>query len=225
MNVPTFFSRIYETENAFREVVKCLEVDSFPLNRQTMLANSIVEKTMFLLEFIYCHGEWINVTKLNIQRMENNLHCSSNTKHAILADIIKEDVKPLVGYENEWYLFEYDGQILGGSSPLTLIYTSPNTFENKEYEESISVPFERRSWSFILWLYSNINNMPESLRRYLDVYRDKVFDYSQRNEIMEAAIVRPCKNSSQTKTYNDTSGHDVVINEIQMCFISDVDTI
>lgn len=116
-SVPTPFARMQIFDTAFAQV-NSLGHDS------NSVYGKLVSECLDFLEFLYNFGDKVEIRKWNIETEINNLKGSSSDKHKVLAECMDKFVRDL--QVKDIYLIYYNGVLIGGSSPYTLVYTSPN---------------------------------------------------------------------------------------------------
>lgn len=116
-SIPTPFARMQIFNTAFAQVNN-LGHDS------DSVYGKLVSECLDFLEFIFNYGDQIQVKKWNIQQEILNLKNSTSKKHNALAECIDKFARDL--QVTDIYLFYYNNVLIGGSSPYTLVYTSPN---------------------------------------------------------------------------------------------------
>lgn len=180
MSVPSIFSRLYEHANAFEQVVGNLHNDTPYVDNE---AEQLVSQWLDLLELIYMYSREVNVFRLEGSDLQQ-LHWSHDYNHQFLATIIQEDLNsPKFNGVNDWYLFCLDGIVLGGTSPMTLVYTSPDVKQKFEVNGLVLsgtngnrlfydvVPLLRRGLDFkqFMYEYRCEFNLPQPIRDYISV--------------------------------------------------------
>ena len=116
-SIPTPFARIMLFDTAFAQV-NALGHDT------DSVYGKLVSEGLDFLEFIYNYADKIVVKKWNVDGEINNLKTSSSKKHHALGASLEKFARDL--NVKDIYLFYYENVLIGGSSPFTLVYTSPN---------------------------------------------------------------------------------------------------
>ena len=120
-SIPTPFARIQLFDTAFAQVNNLgHDTDS--------VYGKLVSECLDFLEFIFNYGSDITIKKWNVKEQIENLK-GSTTKHKNLGKCLEKFALDL--NVKDIYLFYYHGVLIGGSSPFTLVYTSPNWQRNK----------------------------------------------------------------------------------------------
>lgn len=122
MSVPSIFSRLYEQAEAFSIINNHTNIHPALYKEAELLVSHWLD----LLEFIVIYGSDIDVSHIGHGDVQA-LSYSQHHNYQLLASVIKEDLdaKSFQGL-SDWYLFSWYGIVLGGTSPMTIIYTSPN---------------------------------------------------------------------------------------------------
>lgn len=117
-SIPTPFARIQLFDTAFAQVNN--------LGHDTnSVYGKLVSECLDFLEFIYNYGEQITIKRWNVDDQINNLKANTSpAKHRNLGVCLQKFARDL--NVRDIYLFYYDNVLIGGSSPYTLVYTSPN---------------------------------------------------------------------------------------------------
>ncbi len=115
-SIPTPFARIQLFDTAFAQVNNLgHDTDS--------VYGRLVSECLDFLEFIFNCGDLITIKKWNVNTEIQNLQLSTS-KHQALGRCLEKFARDL--NVRDIYLFYYDNVLIGGSSPYTLVYTSPN---------------------------------------------------------------------------------------------------
>ena len=118
---PSLFSRIYETNNAFYEGVELIKAEGIYSLDGSGSHYNIISKCLDLLELIFLYGE---SPHLKIETLYfDDWSRSNDYENMIISDYHFDE-----RLENNpcWLLFYWDSQILGGLSPYTCVYTTPD---------------------------------------------------------------------------------------------------
>ncbi len=116
-SIPTPFARIFLFNTAFGQV-KTLG------HNTDNVYSRLVSECLDFIEFIYGYGDRITVKRWNVVNNIILLENSNEEKHNTLGNCLKKFARDLD--VTDIYLFYYDEVLIGGSSPYTLVYTSPN---------------------------------------------------------------------------------------------------
>ena len=123
MSVPSIFSQLYEQADAFSNIVYNYPYGNPIRNSEEERITSLC---LDLFELIFMFGSEVNVIHIN-QGDIYQLSQSPDPNHQLLASIIKEDLQhPSLSNIVDWYLFSWHDVLIGGSSPMTIVYSSPN---------------------------------------------------------------------------------------------------
>ena len=123
MSVPSIFSQLYEQADAFSNIVY-----NYPYGNPIRDSEEerITSLCLDLFELIFMFGSEINVIHIN-QGDIHQLSQSPDSNHQLLASIIKEDLQhPSLSNIVDSYLFSWHDVLIGGSSPMTIVYSGPN---------------------------------------------------------------------------------------------------
>lgn len=116
-SIPTPFARVLLFDTAFAQV-NALGHDS------ESVYGKLVSECLDFLEFVYNFAEKITVKAWNVNEEIDHLKKSASKKHQNLAACLEKFARDL--NVKDIYLFYYNNVLIGGSSPFTLVYTSPN---------------------------------------------------------------------------------------------------
>ena len=195
-SIPTPFARIFLFKTAFEMV-----------NASTQGANDssaygkLVSECLDFLEFIYLNGNDITVRAWNVDNELQALKDSPNTKHQHLASSLENFARSL-GVA-DIYLIYYNNILIGGTSPFTLVYTSPNWQRLKNVTEARGLegnllfpdyslahvtptPLHQRSQEFQIMLtryyvaFRNVNNLTNTA----------FFQYLYRNQDVFSSVAK-----------------------------------
>lgn len=117
--IPTPFARIFMFKTAFEMV-----------NASAQGANDnsaygkLVSECLDFLEFIYIYGSDLQLKAWNVNEEINALNNSQSAGHNKLARVLERFARDLS--VEDIFLIYYQDTLIGGTSPFTLVYTSPN---------------------------------------------------------------------------------------------------
>lgn len=118
-SIPTPFARIFLFKTAFEMV------NGSPDGADDNSAyGKLVSECLDFLEFIYGYGDAIEVKSWNVASNISALRNSASKGHQVLGKSL-ENFALNLGVR-DIYLIYYNGVLIGGTSPFTLVYTSPN---------------------------------------------------------------------------------------------------
>lgn len=118
-SIPTPFARVFLFKTAFEMV------NGSPDGADDNSAyGKLVSECLDFLEFIYGYGDAIDVKSWNVASNINALKNSASKGHQVLGKSL-ENFALNLGVK-DIYLIYYNGVLIGGTSPFTLVYTSPN---------------------------------------------------------------------------------------------------
>lgn len=120
-SIPSPFARMYLFDTAFTMIQNQDQNGSSPYHL-------LVSECLDLLEFLYLRA---NDSRLKIKKWDkvdelNHLRQSSLEEHQRFADVLESHLAMSFPNLREIYLFFYDNTLIGGTSPLTIVFTSPN---------------------------------------------------------------------------------------------------
>ena len=180
---PTLFSRLWLCDFAFSSLVTENQLDFSRYN----FVSSIGSQCIDLLEFLFDYADHpdLKIKRLSIKGVIDELknHGSLNAKW--LSETLHDDksLLPSKFAESDIYIFLFRGHVIGGTSPFTLVFTSPqckelfyswsNEFGRRFFDRP--VPFERREPRFQKYLLC----VMASLHHVNSIYR---YVYSLTNE-------------------------------------------
>ena len=118
-SIPTPFARVFLFKTAFEMV------NGSPDGADDNTAyGKLVSECLDFLEFIYGYGDAIEVKSWNVASNISALKNSASKGHQVLGKSL-ENFALNLGVK-DIYLIYYNGVLIGGTSPFTLVYTSPN---------------------------------------------------------------------------------------------------
>lgn len=118
-SIPTPFARIFLFKTAFEMVNGSADGAD-----DNSAYGKLVSECLDFLEFIYLYGDAIELKTWNVNGNITALKGSGSKGHKILGKSL-ENFALNLGVK-DIYLFYYNGVLIGGTSPFTLVYTSPN---------------------------------------------------------------------------------------------------
>ena len=180
MSVPSIFSQLYEQADAFSNIVYN---DPYGNPIRDSEEERIISLCLDLFELILMKGSEVNVAHIDMGDI-HLLSQSSNSSHQLLASILTEDLQhPSYRNISDWYLFGWHDVSLGGTSPMTMVYTNPNIiYELEERNIDIRgfcgnrlfrdiVPLFQRGDQFkdFMYEYKESFPLPTPLREYINL--------------------------------------------------------
>lgn len=174
-SIPTPFARLHLFDSAFKEVVDNQITDSD--NNYFKLVSLALD----MLEFLYLNGDSSNlaVEKWDVDKQVDALKNSGNRKLEKFGEAI-ESAWRNGGYTgNGIYMFKYGSDYIGGTSPLSLVFTNPNlrtTFpglsnDHLLFDSSTAIGLIDRDEEFRVYLYklylSNTGVFGTNMRQYI----------------------------------------------------------
>lgn len=179
-SIPSPFARLYLFDTAFRLVKN----DTQP--RELTLYHVLVSNALDMLELLFQAGNspdltyrvWNRAERLSVLGGPKPNPSGTGQRHAhqVLAKALDLDLRGDLANLQQFTLIYYKGALLGGTSPLTLVFTSPNweqERQNKYLEAPRStsgrllfqndyVPLSERDEAFVTYLrrlYDSYNNL------------------------------------------------------------------
>ena len=123
-SIPTPFARLILFNTAFEQI---------QTHNDTTVYGRLVSECLDMLEFVFNYGNVLTIKTWNIQGQIKTLKASASAKHHLLARSLQSFADELrvngTAIQNI-YLIYYQNQLVGGTSPYTLVYTSPNWQRN-----------------------------------------------------------------------------------------------
>lgn len=207
-SIPTPFARMFLFRTAFKEVQErqeSMRKDAIMTHEETGLYNYLVSDCLDMLEFIFYYGyrpefgvvTWNAMIELDKKLSPTDDSFKASPEHIRLARALKEHLKKDNGLKNtdNIYLFTWKGVVVGGTSPFSLVYTSPNWVREKrdmKFEEfragegdeeemlfdndpcQLRKPrplFKRsenfRKYMYEMWLAYGSKNLPNDFEKYI----------------------------------------------------------
>lgn len=154
-SIPTPFARLHLFHSAF------LEVNA---NGRDAGANyrKIISLALDMLEFLYLNGasSSMEILKWNVDEQTNFLN-NSTSKHQRFGATLNSCWTDNNYTGRDIYLFSYKNNLIGGTSPLSLVYTSPNISETYQglsrghqlFDTTDPVDLIDRELEFRLYIY------------------------------------------------------------------------
>lgn len=118
-SIPSPFARMFLFDAAFKMIQQHDGNSPYHL---------LVSECLDLIEFLYLRSndKLLDIKKWDKTNELNYLRSSVIKEHQQLADTLENHLQTVMPGVNEIYLFYYDGVLIGGTSPFTLVFTSPN---------------------------------------------------------------------------------------------------
>ena len=221
MSVPSIFSQLYEQAEAFSDIVYNYPYENFNPNSE---GERIASLCLDLFELILMRGPEVNVAHIEMGDI-HLLSQSSNSSHQLLASIITEDLQhPIYRNISDWYLFGWHDVLLGGTSPMTMVYTNPNIIRDSEERNIVVqgfggntlfrdiVPLHLRGVQFKVFMYEYRQSF--SLPSFLQ-------DYISRSMQIDNIVLPPAPIDITSKydMLRDSYGNPVYVNGIPILHI------
>lgn len=206
-SIPTPFARIFLFKTAFEMVNGSADGAD-----DNSAYGKLVSECLDFLEFIYLYGDAIELKTWNVNGNITALKGSESKGHQILGKSL-ENFALNLGVK-DIYLIYYNGVLVGGTSPFTLVYTSPNwqriknitnacglagnqLFPDYSQPNAVATPLHRRDLGFRTMLtryYVAFRNVPDmrdtSFFKY--IYRNQdVYDTEMKKEFVGITGANP----------------------------------
>ncbi len=131
-SIPSIFARIFLFEGAFQT----LHGQSIHVLQSVTADTKLVSECLDLIEFLFLHGgdNHLVIKRWNAQAQIAGLRNSGFAEHKKLADVLEDEINLYPGLA-EIFLFYWETVspihgarklLIGGTSPYTLVFTSPN---------------------------------------------------------------------------------------------------
>lgn len=159
-SIPTPFARLMLFNTAFAQIQGH--------NDQTVYGR-LVSECLDMLEFVFNYGSDITVKQWNAGNEIAALNASSDAKHNTLGKSLAAFVQEL-GVQ-DIYLLYYQGQLVGGTSPYTVLYTSPN------WTRRNNLNFQGTAGNILFPDYANRNVQATPLHKRDQRFREFLTDY------------------------------------------------
>lgn len=140
-SIPSPFARLYLFDTAFRMVKNNLRP------RELTMYHVLASHTLDMLELLFQAGNsndlsyrvWSRQERLGVLSGKANTGSPTRHSHQILAKALELDMRNELANLQQFTLVYYKGALLGGTSPLTLVFTSPN-WEQERQNKFIDPP-------------------------------------------------------------------------------------
>lgn len=238
-SMPTAMARLFIFDSALKQVNSYQASDPYNghngvLNNSTNETkptpyHELVGEMLDMLEFIYEYGddENFHVHKWDMKSQVASLKNSPNNAHVRLAEALEASLSSVAGIGDNpsIYLFLWGNDVIGGSSPMSLVYTSANLHNkindrqlrfqgkagNRLFSGSCKPLHERdkkfREYVYRIWqLYLNAN---PSLKSFATYIKDSANSYEE-DQAMVLSI-RTSPNSFSGVKQLESKGNNVQI--------------
>lgn len=183
-SIPTPYARLFLFISAFSEINSKQREDAYNAHTGITAYHALISEWLDMMEFIFVYGhdrhnlQIIPWDASDVELLKN----SKNPKHVKLAEALQDgiDNTPKLNGYNKIYIFRYDNVILGGTSPLSLVYSSPNwRRQNKNefyrvgggylFDDQI-VPLHQRGIDFRRFVHKYIEKFGQTLSEEITTY-------------------------------------------------------
>jgi len=205
-SIPDPFARIYLIETAF----KMVNSSGSPIGKS--LYHKLVSDCLDMFQLLYNLGDSRKVKYLKWDKTFElgsllNLHdvqvggIPTKHPHKVLGEALEMALKSNRFSDfNEIYLIFYEGILIGGTSPLTVFYTSSNLA--REFQEN-AIPFPTTTTNDLLF-----DDDPEALLQRAEDFKDYMYKFWVSNKSLLAA------NAPYLEEYIRTNGGDAYNNSL-----------
>lgn len=224
MSVPSIFSQLFEQAEAFSKVN---HLDQIADSHMGIEVERNVSHVLDLFELIFMYGSDVEVTRIDLNELPRLTHFS-HSRHGLLVSVILEDIQScgLHGVA-DLFLFSWRDFVYGGTSPLTVVYTSPSLMHNSLLENVTVVgtsgnklfqnvvPLHRRGMAFrrFMYEYNETYHLPRCLHDYIENAMQ------EENIPIDMVHPMPVGIDSRYQVLRDSSGVPVVVNGIPILFM------
>lgn len=179
--IPSLFSRLSEVNLAFEKVLSIAETHGVETLSDCTPHHTLVSKTLDVLEYAFLYGRNIDIEVFDKSHF-TKIQWNHNQKYNVLARLISEDWRSLIGKNTDIDAIELlvtDGKCIGGISPLTWVYPSPNLdfldldccFEglngNILFHQVLPLHYRAPQFMELIWNCVVHYNLPEVIRTYV----------------------------------------------------------
>lgn len=214
MSVPSIFSQLYEQASAFSNIVY-----NYPYGNPVRDSEEVKRTSLCLdlFELILMRGAEVFVAHIDLGDIQQ-LSQSPDPNHQLLASIVTEDLQhPNFRNIADGYLFGWRNFLLGGTSPMTIVYTSPNIIRDFQQENIRGfggnvlfrdvAPLHQRGNQFREFMYEYRHSfpLPIPLREYID--RSMQIDHV-------VLVHGPIDMTSKYAILTDSNGNPIYVNDV-----------
>ena len=190
-SIPTPYARLFLFISAFSEINSKQREDAYNAHEGITAYHALISEWLDMMEFIFVYGHDrhnLHIIPWDASDVDLLKH-SSNPKHVKLAEALQDgiDNTPKLNGYNKIYIFRYNNVILGGTSPLSLVYSSPNWRRQNKNEfyrgcgghlfDGQIVPLHKRDIDFRRFVHKYIEKYGQTLSNEIQTYvgdnRDK----------------------------------------------------
>lgn len=167
-SIPSMFARMLFFQTAFENIIN-------PTNTQSVYAK-FASDCLDLMEDLFNHNDDITIVEWNKQAQLATLH-----NNPVLHDALSTQLDKFLGNVTQIFLFVKNGQVIGGTSPFSVVYTSPNWHNNRPV-----VMLQDRTPKFreFLYRFADAYNGISDLNAFINfINRSKPFDHQYRNTV------------------------------------------
>lgn len=183
-SIPTPYARLFLFISAFSEINSKQKEDAYNAHTGITAYHALISEWLDMMEFIFVYGHDrhnLHIIPWDASDVDLLKH-SSNPKHVKLAEALQDgiDNTPKLNGYNKIYIFRYDNVILGGTSPLSLVYSSPNWRRQNKNEfyrgcgghlfDGQIVPLHERDIDFRRFVHKYIEKFGQTLSEEITTY-------------------------------------------------------
>ncbi len=241
-SMPTALARLFLFSSALKEI-NALEaqashkgiahrgkIDSDSGHIVPTAYHKLVDDLLDMLEFIYKYGDDFNfkAERWDIDTEYDNLKQSNETGHHRLAEALKAAFSyPALQGIKQVYVFKWGKMVIGGTSPISLVYTSPNLIDELKPGTLVGyggrnlftgktgiTPLCEREPAFREYLYRlsfAMGNNFTDLKRFL---QDSGSEYDK--DLYDKVKVNPANFGTAKKLASKPDNIDVIVNGVQL---------
>lgn len=162
-SIPTPFARLHLFDSAFTEIADAnAEVGYAVVNPENNYMK-LVSVALDMLEFLYLNGDSseMEIIRWNVDSQAAALKSSFSPKHKKFGEALESAWNDGNYAGRDIYMFKYGNEFIGGTSPLSLVFTNPNlrarfqglTNNHMLFDTSEGVDLLERAKEFRLYLY------------------------------------------------------------------------
>lgn len=235
-SIPTPFARMFYFMSAFREVNA--QEDNNPGTAHAPANptsyHALISDWLDMMEFVFVYGDSQNNPMEIIPWDDNAMNALKNSnlqEHKRLYKALDDAIQSIPGLKakNAIYIFRYKYEVIGGSSPISIVYTSPNCRQhiggkfprrgsNGMLFDNTIIPLHKRDKDFRLYIYRLAKFYGSVLNRFLYQYiNDSLNNYD--GEMKAYFNLTPNDAQEYKKAYitlKDIKGINVSVGEIEL---------
>lgn len=146
-SIPSLFARMMFFRTAFEGT----------RGSQSGVYDQLISECLDLIEEIFAGAQSLEMIPFNFQQQIAKLANTGFPEHANFANILAKQQQKYMPNVNQIFLFEKNRQVIGGTSPYTLVYTSPNYSSGKPTQSLLQRGDSFREYLYKLyWAYQSV---------------------------------------------------------------------